>query len=127
MNIRNELAQIVSRFGHAVSPSEVPEAIVTNYAHGLETGMWYLKAPRLKDQRLVLHAIAGINCAIEAQSKEELNEAGRVLLGAVMEAMGSNSLFDKITCEWEAGDKVRIVLLKRGQSSRLLGELAFSN
>jgi hypothetical protein len=90
-DVREELAEIVSRFGAEVSPSEVPDEIVANYRYGLSTGRWYLKTPQPKDQRLVLHAIAGINCAIEAQSDQELDEAGRVLLIGVMEAMSSHN------------------------------------
>lgn len=135
-DIRDELARIVSRFGGEVSPSEVPGDIVQSYLHGLATGQWYLKTPRAKDRRLVLRAIAGINAAIEAESLRELDEAGRVLLGAVMQAIGGQDgqdptpFLDKITCEWQP-TKLRIVLLKHryGQPSRskLLGELTFAN
>jgi hypothetical protein len=110
-DIRDELARIVSRFGGEVSPAEVPDDIVQSYLHGLSTGQWYLKTPRAKDSLLVLRAIAGINAAIEAESLRELDEAGRVLLGAVMQAMGgqhSTPFLDKISCEWQP-TKLRIL------------------
>jgi hypothetical protein len=128
-DLRNELALIVSRFGAEVCPAEVPEQIVANYLHGLSTGEWYLKTPRPRDERLVLHAIAGINCAIEAQSQEQLEEAGRVLLGAVMQALGTSEPStdrDTITCERRADNSLGVILLKHryGQKPRpmLIGE-----
>jgi hypothetical protein len=115
--IREELARIVSRFGPEVSPHEVPDTLVANYVSGLRTGRWFLKTPRLEDHCLVIRAIAGINAVISAQTDEELDEAGRVLLGAVMQAMGTHS--EQIACEW-SDNKVRIILLGRGQPSSTL-------
>lgn len=112
--IRDELSRIASRFGPNVSPDDIPEEIVRDYAHGLSTGMWLLKVPRDREHRLVVRAIAGINAAVESQSVEELDEAGRVLLGAVMQAMGSRYLVeqtDRIVIR-HRGDEIQIVVVK---------------
>jgi hypothetical protein len=127
--IRSELARIVSRFGAEVRPSEVPEEIVASYAHGLATGQWYLKTPRATDHHIVLYAIAGINAAIESRSTQELSEAGHILLGAVLRAIGSTgqALGDRIVIE-ASGKTTQIVLHKRryGRPSKpiLLGEVS---
>jgi len=110
LDVRKELAQIVSRFGVSVCPSEVPDSIIEKYIHGLTTGHWYLKTPQDKDRRLVLRAIAGINASVDARSVREKDVAACVLRGAV-ESPLPETIAGRFSVQ-HSGDEIQIVLVR---------------